>query len=65
MAGSERIGDIIVRFVMLDVPLDPMPECSRKSFVPLDSSCGCRSVSSIERACGWCGSPSYGKVGLG
>ena len=52
--GSERIGDVTVRFVMLDVPLDPMPDWSRKSSVPLCSSCGCHSVSSIERLCGWC-----------
>ena len=47
-------GVVTVRFVMLDVQLDPMPKWSRKDFCATQLFCGCRSVSSIERACGWC-----------
>ena len=43
MAGCERFRVVTVRFVMLDVPLDPMPEWSRKSSAPL-----CSSVAAVQ-----------------
>ena len=57
VGGRVWSGSGMLQFVhvMLDVPLDPMPEWSRKKFcATLLSLVGCRSVSSLERACGWC-----------